>query len=241
MGSLRRLLRARAPPQRWDVRTSATVDRFVANSHYVAGRIRRYYDRDAAVIWPPVRAERFRVAPRADVEDFYLIVSALAPYKRIDLAIEACRHAGRRLVIVGKGQDDARLRALARTGDVELRGWQSDDAVADLMSRCRAFVLPGEEDFGITPLEAMAAGRPVIALGQGGALETVVDAQRSTDKAPTGVLFAEPTVDSLVDAIERFEAEIDAFDPEALRAYAETFSTEVFRSRIVEDLERFVG
>src|SRR6266700_7414778 len=155
-------------------------------SEHVARRIRRCYGREADVIHPPVDVARFDVADENPGE-FYLVVSALAPYKRIDLAITAAGGLGRRLLVVGTGPEEQRLRALAGPG-VEFLGWRSDAEVASLYRRCRAVLFPGEEDFGIVPLEAMAAGRPVIALAAGGALETVVDLGRDDD-APTGVLF----------------------------------------------------
>ena len=156
--------------RRWDRNTAARVHRFVANSEHVRGRIQRFYGRDAVVVYPPVDVERFQPAPER--EDFYLVVSALVPYKRVDLAVRALRSLGRPLVVVGRGPELQRLRALAgpRT---RFTGWVNDDEVASLMGRCRALLMPGGEDFGIVPVEAQGAGAPVIALGEGGAPETV--------------------------------------------------------------------
>jgi len=227
------LTRGLMPPvaaalRRWDRRTSRRVDHFVAISRLVADRIRRFYGRPAEVIHPPVDVQRFRLA-EDDPEDFYLVVSALAPYKRVDLAVAAATRLGRRLLVVGTGPEEAKLRAQAgRT--VEFLGWRNDDEVADLYRRCRALLFPGLEDFGIVPLEAMAAGRPVIAFGAGGALETVVPVDG--DEPPTGLFFREQTVDALIEAVRRFEREADRFDPKALRARAELFDRPRFKERI---------
>ena len=231
--------------QRWDVRTAARVDHFVAISQHVGDRVRRHYGREATVIYPPVDTERFRVGDGSG--EFYLVVSAFAPYKRIDLAVQACNVLGRPLKIVGGGQDERRLRALAGP-TVEFLGWRSDEAVADLYRRCRAFLFPGVEDFGITPLEAMASGRPVIAYGRGGALETVVplnppssppmdpsarlDGAAGGSQGPTGVFFHDQTVEGLIGAIELFEATRHQFEPKVLRDRALAFDRRVFKERI---------
>jgi glycosyltransferase involved in cell wall biosynthesis len=169
----------------------------------VRDRIRRCYGRDARVVYPPVELDRFQPAARR--EDFYLIVSALAPYKRIDLAIEALRKLGRPLVVVGSGPELGRLRALARGADVHFIGWASDDEVASLLGQCRALLLPGVEDFGITPVEAQAAGAPVIAYGDGGVLETVIEPDENGYRG-TGVFFHDFSAACLTRAILRFES-----------------------------------
>lgn len=226
-----------APPvaaalRRWDRRTEG-VDHFVAISRHIAERIRRVYGRAADVIYPPVDLGRFQIG---QPEDFYLVVSALAPYKRVDLAVAAATRLRRRLVVVGTGPEAARLRALAGP-TVEFVGWRSDDDVADLFSRCRAVLFTGIEDFGIVPLEASAAGRPTIALARGGALETMVGLGNEGPEPPTAVFFREQTADALVAAIREFEAEDHRFEPKALRAHAERFDRPVFKERMREYLK----
>jgi len=197
---------------RWDAATAARVHRFVAISSYVAGRIRRYYNREATVIYPPVDTEFFSPADVSPGQHF-LIVSALVPYKRIGLAMSACERIGARLRIVGEGPDRARLETLAGPG-VEFLGRLSDEAIRDEYRQALAVLLPGEEDFGIAPVEAQACGRPVVALGRGGALETVIDGE-------TGVL-TEPQ--ALAEGLERAAAL--RFDPARIRRHAERFSRE---------------
>ncbi|MCI0650503.1 MAG: glycosyltransferase, partial [Planctomycetes bacterium] len=215
--------------RRWDRRSARRVDRFVAISRFVAERIRNYYGRDAEVIHPPVDAARFRTASPAELGDYYLMVTALAPYKGIDVAMDACERLRRRLVVVGRGEDEARLRARAGRY-TQFAGWLPDDQVARAYERCRALLVPGVEDFGIAPLEAMAAGRPVIALGAGGVRETVVTPAQSG--AATGIFFDDPSADALADAIEAFERDAGSFDPQAARRRALEFDAPVFRARI---------
>ena len=213
--------------RRWDRRTAAGVHHFVAISRFVADRIRRAYGRSAEVIHPPVDVSRFRLDDAAG--EFYLVVSALTPYKRVDLAVEACNRLGRRLLVVGSGPEAPRLRTLAGP-TVELLGWRDDAETAGLYARCRALLFPPREDFGIAPLEAMAAGRPVIAFGEGGARETVVPPGEGVP--PTGLFFARQTVEDLSDAIRRFEASAGQFEPKALRRRAEAFDRALFRERV---------
>jgi glycosyltransferase involved in cell wall biosynthesis len=175
---------------------------------------------DSTVIAPPIETQRFCVS--AEVDDYYLVLSRLVPYKRIDLAVHACNMSGRKLKIIGSGPDMERLREIAGS-TVEFLGRQSDESVATLLSRCQALLFPGEEDFGMTPLEANAAGRPVIAFAGGGALETIIPGLN-------GSFFKEPTVDSLVAAMDQFEA-MD-WKPEAIRAHAETYDALVFHEKI---------
>jgi glycosyltransferase involved in cell wall biosynthesis len=208
--------------RQWDVTTASRVDRFVANSDFVANRIQRYYGRQADVIHPPVSLDTFRVAPNPS-RDFYLIAGEIVPYKRVDLAIEAFRGMNRKLVITGRGSAAAKLQRLA-PDNVEFRGRVSDEELAGLYANCRALVFPGEEDFGIVPLEVMASGRPVIAYGSGGALESVKELE-------TGLFFRQHTADSLRDAIARFESMEGQFVPARSRAHAEGFSEEKFREK----------
>jgi glycosyltransferase involved in cell wall biosynthesis len=206
---------------RWDRDTAGRVDRYVAISHYVAGRIGRYYNREASVVYPPVDTHFFApdgVAP----ERFALVVSALVPYKRIDLAIEACARARLPLRIVGDGPERAALTRRA-VGDTTFLGRLADAEVRDQYRRAAVVLLPGEEDFGIVPLEAQACGRPVVALGRGGALETVIPGE-------TGLLVDEPSVEAFADAVA--EAAVRRFDTGTIRCHAERFSRERFGDQI---------
>lgn len=222
--------------RRWDVRTARRVDYFVTSAKYVATRIDRYYNRSAEVIHAPVDSSFFRVCKRH--KGYYLVVSALVPYKRVDLAIETFNRIGARLVIAGKGPDLQKLKSIAKP-NIEFLGWQSDEDLRDLYANCRALIFPGVEDFGIVPLEAMASGKPVIAFGKGGALETVVDKGRDA----TGIFFSEQTAESLAEALKAFEKR--RFHPEAIRRHAEKFSREIFKKKlhkwIEEKLERHFG
>jgi len=200
---------------RWDAATSSRVDRFVANSQYVAGRIRRYYNREATIVYPPVDTVFYH--PLDDARDsHFLIVSALVPYKRIELAMAACQRVGARLRVVGDGPDRERLERAA-DGNVDFLGRLSDEEIRDEYRRAAAVLLPGEEDFGIVPVEAQACGTPVVALGRGGALETVLDDE-------TGALFDDVTADSLAAALDRVARM--TFDRSRIRAHAERFSRE---------------
>ncbi len=212
----------------WDVASAQRVDRFLAISRAVAARIRKYYRREAEVIHPPVAVERFTPCPAPDDPPFYLIVSRLIPYKRVDLAVDAFNRLGWPLKIVGDGRDRAALQARARA-NVEFLGRLPDDAVRELMARCHAFVFPGLEDFGIAPVEAQAAGRPVVAYAGGGALDTVLDGE-------TGVLFADQSADALADAVRRC-ADL-RFDPLALRGHAERFSATRFHHELAAYVDR---
>src|SRR6516165_4847486 len=184
----------------WDRRTAARVPHFIAISKTVQRRIAECYGRDSAVIYPPVDTDFYTPAavPR---EDYYLAVSAFAPYKRLDLAIAACNRLHRRLLIIGSGQDEDRLRSLAGP-TIHFLGWQPDEAIRDHLRRCRALIFPGEEDFGIVPVEANACGTPVIAFGRGGATETIVPL--GGREAPTGIWFGEQRPDCLIEAIGQF-------------------------------------
>jgi glycosyltransferase involved in cell wall biosynthesis len=205
---------------RWDAATAGRVDRYVANSAYVADRIRRYYNRGSTVVYPPVDTTFYRPPPIRDTEPPFLIVSALVPYKRVDLAIDACRRLGARLDIVGRGPEAARLERLAGPG-VRFLGWKSDDEVRELYQRAAAVLLPGTEDFGMVPVEAQACGTPVVALGAGGATETV-------QHGITGVLAEESSVEAFAAALDQCRR--TTFDHDAIRRNAERFSRERFMS-----------
>lgn len=212
----------------WDRATADRVTHFVANGRTTQARIRDCYGRDSVVIHPPVDTDFYHPAP-IPREDYYLVVSAFAPYKRIDLAIAACQKLGRRLVIIGTGQDERRLRSLAGP-ETRFLGWQSDESIRDHLRRCRALLFPGEEDFGIVPVEAQACGAAVIAFGRGGAVETVLDGE-------TGVMFREQTADGLVSAMNDFEKHLNDFDPAASRRQAERFHG----SRFDAEFTRFLA
>ena len=222
--------------RRWDVATAERVHHFISNSRYIADRIRRHYGREATVINPPVDCAKFQPSDAAG--EYYLAAGAFVPYKRFDLAVEAFKRLGRPLKVAGGGPDDAKLRALAGP-TVEFLGKVSDEELARLYAGCRAFIFPGEEDFGIMPLEAMASGRPVIALGRGGARETVVGLNDPEAQA-TGVFFQDETVDALARAVEEFEASEAAFDTAAIRQHAATFDRPVYKQRIRQFIEERV-
>ena len=216
-GVLRRMVGAL---KRQDLEAADSVDVMIANSTVVADRIRRYYGKDAEVIFPPIDCDRF--LPISSQGDYYLIVSRLVPYKRVDLAIEACRQLGRRLIIIGGGPDRGRLEHDAGP-HVTFLGRASDEVVTHHMAECRAVLFPGEEDFGLIPLEANASGRPCIAFRGGGALDTVVD-------GVTGVLFPEPSAQSLATAILRSEA--IAWDVPTMLRHARRFDRSVFAEKM---------
>ena len=211
--------------RRWDYRAAQRVNHFIAISTDIQERIKTYYGRESVVIYPPVDTTRFQ--PSNTVEDYFLIVSRLIPYKRIDLAVQAATRLGLRLKIGGKGRDLERLKAIAGP-TIEFLGYVPDDQLPDLMARCKAFLFPGLEDFGITPVQAQAAGRPVIAFGGGGALDTVIPGK-------TGELFYEMTVDSLAKVMRDFDA--TAYDSKAIRVHAEQFDTKVFNQQISDFVE----
>jgi glycosyltransferase involved in cell wall biosynthesis len=222
--------------RRFDRRTSGPerIHRVVAISRTVADRVRRCWGREADVVFPPVAVERF--TPRAAPDDFYLMVGGFVPYKREDLALRAFASLDRPLWVAGDGPTRQRLEAGA-PANVRFLGRCSDAELADLYARCRALVYPQEEDFGIVPVEAQAAGRPVIAFGQGGATETVVPLGNDSGAPPTGVWFTPQTPEALATALRRFEHEQARFDPAAIRRHAEGFRAERFRSEILACVE----
>lgn len=224
----------------WDVRTANGVDAFVANSSFIARRIRKVYRRESRVIYPPVDVADFPLC--WDKEDFYVTASRMVPYKKVDLIVEAfSAMPDKRLVVIGDGPDFAKVRAKAGP-NVQLLGFAGVEVLRDHLQRARAFVFAAEEDFGISPLEAQACGTPVIALGRGGALETIVpllDAERAgSSPAPTGVFFYEQSAAAIVAAVERFEAAGAAITPEACRENALRFAPERFRAEFTAFVER---
>ena len=212
----------------WDLASSGRVDVYVANSKYVARRVWKIYRRRARVIYPPVEVEG--LDPKDDREDFYLTVSRLVPYKRVDLIVEAFTRLGRPLVVVGDGPELAKIRQLAGS-NIQLLGYQPDTVVRDYLERCKAFVFAADEDFGIVAVEAQAAGAPVIAYGKGGVTETVIPGE-------TGLFFGQQTVESLIQAVYKFEAHEHTFDRERIRQNAERFSRKRFQREFSEFVNR---
>ena len=202
----------------WDRLAADRVDHFVAISEEIRQRIKKIYQRDSVIIFPPVETERF--APSSHVEDYYLFVGRLVPYRRLDVLIQAFNQLGRPLYIAGTGRDRERLEALAKP-NIQFLGFVPDENLPDLLARCRAFLFPGEEDFGIAPIQAMASGRPVIAYDGGGARETVVEG--------TGVLFSEQTVEEIVRVVEGFDT--NRVSSAQIRNHAEQFDTAVFKEK----------
>jgi glycosyltransferase involved in cell wall biosynthesis len=223
--------------KRWDVGSNDDIFSFVAISDFVAKRIKNYYGRMAEVIYPPVDLERFSAA--SSDNGFYLIVTALVPYKRVDLAITAFNRLKLPLQIIGSGQDEARLKRLAGP-TITFLGKQSDVEVCAAYAQCRALIFPGEEDFGIVPLEAMASGKPVIAYGRGGALETIIPLGSSShsQEAPTGLFFYQQTTDSLCEAILYFEKYKAQFDPIKIRQHVTSFRADRFKEKIAQYIEK---
>jgi glycosyltransferase involved in cell wall biosynthesis len=212
----------------FDLAAAGQVDHFIANSRFVAERIQRIYGRSVEVIMPPVAVERFRRSEK--ISDYYLIVSELVSYKRVDLAIEACARLGRRLLVVGDGPEAGRLRQLSARSDVTFLGRLSDNQVATMMAECRAFLHPQIEDFGISAVEAQAAGRPVIAFRGGGALETVIEGE-------TGLFFDEQSAESLAETMLKFEASKQSFVAERCQAQALNFESGRFRTELLRYLQ----
>jgi glycosyltransferase involved in cell wall biosynthesis len=221
----------------WDRATSERVDHFIAISRTVQDRIRECYGRASTVIYPPVNTEYYRPA-KARREDYYFVVSALVPYKRIEVAIAACTLLKRHLLVIGAGPEERRLRSCASPW-VNFAGWQPNDVIRHHLQRCRALIFPGVEDFGMVPVEANACGAPVIAFGRGGAAETVLPLGGSP--APTGVWFDQQTPERLVEAVLHFEQNEDQIDPLDCRQQALRFHRERFESEIVEYVRQVIG
>ncbi|WP_435169806.1 glycosyltransferase [Paenibacillus glycanilyticus] len=214
------------PLRLWDKANSKQVDRLIANSSVVKERIRKYYGLESSVIYPPVEVERFSISEEAP-GDYFLIVSRLVSYKKIDIAIEACSRLGRKLLIVGDGDDRKRLEAMAGP-TVQFLGRRSDEEVTRYMQGCRALLFPGLEDFGITPLEANACGRPVIAFQAGGALDTI-------KPGLNGLFFKQQNAGDLIEALQTFEQQ--QWNPQLIREHAETFNERYFIERLLSSLQ----
>ena len=218
----------------WDVTSSQRVDEFVANSRFVQRRIKKYYRRESTVIHPPVNCDYFQPPGVPKDGDYFLMVTALVPYKRVDIAVDAFNRLGKRLLIVGDGQGTRDLKKRAGK-TIEFLGWRGDEKIRECYQGCRALIFPGKEDFGITPVEAQACGKPVIAYGDGGVLETVRPFPR--ERQPTGVFFDQPTAQSLIEAVGLFERNRDRFDPQEIRTHALQFHREKFREKIQSFVE----
>ena len=221
--------------RQWDYCAAARVHHFIASSANAASRIWKYYRRDSEIIYPPVDVSTFSGSEKR--EDFYLVVSPLVVYKRVDLAIQACNQLRRRLVVIGRGEDENKLRKLAGP-TIEFLGYQSDQVVRDYYRRCRAFLFPGEEDIGLTPIEAQASGAPVIAFGGGGALETVRGsfAQEDFLDGSTGVFFKSQSADDLVYAILYFEDNEPRFSRRHMEVQAQQFDVPHFKTNVLNSV-----
>lgn len=218
----------------WDYVSSQRIDTLISNSSYISRRIKKYWNRDSLVIYPPVSCDRLSPNNKPH-EDFFVVFSRFVPYKRIDLAIKACGQLKKKLVVIGSGSQEKELKALAQSykdADITFTGRISDKEVMDYLQRCRALIFCAEEDFGIIPVEAQCCGRPVIAFGKGGALETVIEGK-------TGTFFHHATSDSVERAISRFEKlEADgAFDTDFIESHAKSFSEQRFEKQISECVE----
>lgn len=212
----------------WDYNSAQRVDAFVANSNYIARRIQTYYRRNSVTIYPPVDISRGYLETRRD--DYYLSVGRLVPVKQTELLIDACSTLKRRLVVVGEGPEERKLKAMAGA-TVEMLGRVDEPTLRSLYARARAFVFAADDDFGIAPVEAQSFGIPVIAYGKGGSLETVIG--DDSGLKPSGTFFYQQTPESLRKAILHFEANEDRFDPQHIRRHSEAFSTEVFSRKML--------
>ncbi|HET8636642.1 MAG TPA: glycosyltransferase [Acidobacteriaceae bacterium] len=224
----------------WDLATAARVDSFVANSQFVASRIRKFYHRESTVIYPPVETGVATVQRQPG--DYYLCVGRLVNYKRVDLAVQACSRINRRLKVVGDGPEMKRLRKMAGP-TIEFSKFESSEKLGESFAGCRALLFPGEEDFGIVPVEAQSFGRPVIAYGSGGSLETVIGCwpDEPLESSHTGLFFGEQTVESLEEAILRFESLEARFSPDVIATRAQQFDSGRFKLEMQRYLARIYG
>lgn len=211
----------------WDMSTVNRVDHYIANSHYIARRIKKVYGKESTVIYPPVDVEKFELCEQK--QEFYMTASRMVPYKKIDMIVEAFSKTDKKLIVIGTGPDMEKIQAKAGK-NIELLGYQSDEVMIDMMQKAKAFIFAAEEDFGITPVEAQACGTPVICLGKGGTKETVID-------MITGVHFMEQSVEALLEAVNKFEKNSDSFEPKKIRENALRFSKERFEKEIKEFVE----
>lgn len=211
----------------WDYCAAQRVDKYIANSSHIGGQIKKYYERESEVIYPPVHTEKFKPVS-SPTEDYYFSVGRLIPYKKFDLLVQTFNELGLPLKIAGTGPDLGKLKAMAKP-NVEVLGYVDDKKLVNLYANCKGFLFPQIEDAGIVPLEAMSCGRPVIALNRGGSLDTMIDGK-------TGVLFDEQTVESLSKAIQRFEKM--KFDSKVIRKHAEQFDVEHFKKKILAHIEK---
>lgn len=210
----------------WDRLAADRVDYFIANSNYIKKRIEKYYRRNSEVIFPPVNTHLYRLEKK---EDFYLIVSRFVPYKRVDLAVEAFSKLGLPLIVIGTGSEEKKIKALAKD-NIKFLGRLSDEEIVSYYARAKAFIFPGEEDFGLTPIEAQASGTPVIAYGRGGVLDTVKDGK-------SGVLFREQTVESLLQAVQYFEKNGVSWNAKQIKENSEQFSVQNFKDKLKSYIE----
>lgn len=210
----------------WDKIAADRPDSYIANSHHVAKRLKKYYGAQSDVIYPPVNTERFRA--KEGNSGYFLILSALTPYKKIDLAVQLFNKVGRKLVIIGEGSHRAYLENIA-ADNIEFLGFKDDDVVKEYLQNCRALIFPGEEDFGITPVEAMACGKPVLAYGKGGVTESVVSGK-------TGEFFFEPNVESMEDGLARLMYNERFYKPHTIRKHALQFSSKIFKDKIKQKI-----
>ncbi|MZK52797.1 glycosyltransferase [Clostridium beijerinckii] len=215
----------------WDRLAADRVDYFIANSNYIAGRISKYYRRKSKVIFPPVNTHLYNINDKN--EEYYLIVSRLVTYKKVDLAVEAFNKLGLPLIIIGDGPERREIEKIA-SSNIKFLGRLTDEEIREYYSKCKAFIFPGEEDFGLTPVECQASGGPVIAYKKGGALDTVLDEK-------TGILFREQSVESLIEAVEKFEKYGVEYDRQQIKEYSEKFSVDRFKKEFEDYVNQIIN